>query len=119
MPPPQMTTSAVSILMQAPELEDDLERGQRADVPGVERRRELDQVEADERRLLADRVQDLERLPRGQAPRRRDLGAGREGRIQRVDVERHVDLAAMDRGAELLERRVGIGDQVADRKSVV
>src|ERR1700752_2151638 len=113
MPPPQMTTSAVSILGQAPDLEDDLERGQRADVPGVEWRRELHQVEADQGRLLGDRVQDLERLARRQAPRRRDLGAWRERRVERVDVERHVDLAVLYRRSELLESRVRIGEEVA------
>src|SRR5436305_1886093 len=41
-------------------------------------------------------MQDLERLARRQASGRRDLGAGREGRIAHVDVERHVDLAVLD-----------------------
>src|SRR5579859_2899751 len=106
MPPPQMTTSAVSILVQAPELEDDLECGQRGDVPAVERRRQLDQVEADEARRRRDRMEHLERLSRGEPSSRRDLGAGREGGVERVDVERHVDIAVPDRGADLLQRRL-------------
>src|SRR5579859_7074218 len=113
MPPPQMTTSAVSILVQAPELEDDLERGQRGDVPTVEGRRQLDQVEADEASLRGDRVEHLERLSRGETYRRRDLGAGREGGVQRVDVERHVDIAVPEGCADLLQRRIRIGGQIA------
>src|SRR5258708_15953539 len=113
MPPPQMTTSAVSILVQAPELEDDLERGQRCDVPAVERRRQLDQVEADEARLSGDRVEHLERLARGEPTGRWNLGAGRKGWVERVDVEGHVDLAVLHRGADLLQRRLRIGDPIA------
>src|SRR5579859_4014809 len=113
MPPPQMTTSAVSILTQAPELEDELERGERADVAVVERRRQLHEVEPDEVRYLGDSVEHLERLAGGEATGGRDLGPGRECRIERIDVERDMHVRACERRRHLLHGSLEIGGELA------
>src|SRR5256885_1234313 len=96
-PPPAMTTSALSTnlvraglafaLHHAPHLEDQLQGGEDGDVPVVERRRYLDDVEADQARTLGRGMQQLEGLPGREPARGRNLGARREGGIEDVDVE--------------------------------
>src|SRR5438309_11661617 len=99
-----MTTSALSTnlvsarlavaLDHAPNLEDQLQRGEGGDVPIVEWRGDLNHIEADDARPLRRAAQQLERLPGRQTARRRYLGARRKGWIQHADVERNVDLLA-------------------------
>src|SRR5438046_5627930 len=79
-------------LHHAPDLEDELQRGEGGDVSVVEWRRNLDDVEADDLRTLGRSPQQLQRLSRGQAPGRGDLGSGCEGGVENVDVERDMDL---------------------------
>src|ERR1700737_3860750 len=105
-PPPAMTTSAVSMAFgqvaegsaggerHAPHLEDELERGEDRDVPVVEWRRNLDHVQSDYLRTIRRGMQKVERFSGRQTARRGNLRPGRESRIERVDVERDVDLAA-------------------------
>src|SRR2546425_9166387 len=97
MPPPQMTTSALSMPEHSPELEDELEGGERRDVPVVERGRHLHDVEADQPRVRGRDPQQVERLPCGQPAGGRNLCSGREGGIESVDVERNVDVLARQR----------------------
>src|ERR1700680_2197450 len=113
MPPPQMTTSAVSKLCQAPELEDELQRRQRGDVAVVEGRRDLDDIQTDERRCRRDRVEDLQRLARRESARRGNLGTRREGGVERVDVERDVHPAAGEPVPDPLQRSRRGGMKVA------
>src|SRR5450759_5976300 len=93
-PPPAITTSALSIPGHSPELEDELQSGEGRDVSIVERRRHLDQIETDRARSCQDRAEQVEGLPRGHAARRRDLGYGSERGVEGVDVERNVQLLA-------------------------
>src|ERR1700730_16430439 len=97
MPPPAMTTSALSMPEHAPELEDQLECGQRRDVLVIERRRHLDDVDADELRARGRDAQEVERLARAEPAAGRDLSPRRERRIERVDVERDVKALAVER----------------------
>src|SRR5438445_10887356 len=86
MPPPTMTTSALSMPEHAPELEDQLERGKRRDVLVIERRRHLDDVDAYELRARGADAQEVEGLARAQPPAGCDLGPRRERRVAPVDV---------------------------------
>src|SRR5579864_3850271 len=85
-PPPTMTTSALST-GEPPHLEDQLERGERRDVRAIERRRHLDHIQADKGRIDGRLAQQLQSLPRRKPAGGRDLGAGRKRRIEDVDVE--------------------------------
>src|SRR5213594_2846048 len=96
-PPPAMTTSAVSMPVEAPELEDQLQRGQDRDVAGVEGRRDLDDVEADELRVLGRDLEQVERLARRQPAGGRDLRSWSVRGVERIDVEGNVDLLAVKR----------------------
>src|ERR1700730_15070704 len=86
-PPPAMTTSALSMPEQAPELEDDLQSGQGRDVSVVERRRHLDHGPPDQLCARRGAAPEVERVPRREPPTGWDLGSGREGRVECVDVE--------------------------------
>src|SRR5262245_14197100 len=104
MPPPAMTTSALSTylgqrrfaraLHHAPDLEDHLQCGEDRDLLLVEGRRNLDDVEPDQLRTLGRAAQQLQRLASGQTARRRNLGPRCECRVKHIDVERDVDLVA-------------------------
>src|SRR5487761_618656 len=102
-PPPAMTTSALSMTFRrvragraapaprhAPHLEDQFQRGERRDVAAVERRRNLDDVETDQRGALGGGRQEIEGLPRRKAARGRNLGPWRKRGIEGVDVKRDV-----------------------------
>src|SRR5438477_9309210 len=99
-PPPTMTTSAVS-KREAPELEDDLQRGEDRDLRGIERWRDLGQVQPDQPASRGESCQQLERLPGGEPCRRRDLRAGRESRVQHIDVEGDVHRPAGEQSRQL------------------
>src|SRR5207302_8277464 len=83
MPPPTMTTSALSTdvrnpglaraLHHSPHLEDELQRRERRDVAVVKRRRDLDDVEPHQVRPCGRAAQQFERLSCGQATGGRDL----------------------------------------------
>src|ERR1700716_36911 len=115
-PPPATTTSALSIAFGAlrgrsvampghpPHLKYQLEGGERRDVPIVEGRRHLDDVETDEGRSGGRGREQVERLPGRKAAWRRDLGAGRESRIQDVDVERDMNFLTCQTIGDLLRR---------------
>src|SRR5471030_2731004 len=77
MPPPAITTSALSIPGHSPELEDELQRSEAGDVPRIERRRHLDHVEANRARAGKDRCEKVESLPRGHPAGRWNLSPGR------------------------------------------
>ena len=66
----------------------------------IEGRRNLDHVGADEIEA-AEAAHELERLARGQAADLRRAGAGREGRVDGVDVEGEVGRAIADDAARL------------------
>src|SRR5258708_18867257 len=106
---PTTTTSALSMPFQsvrarratpaprhAPHLEDQLQRGERRDVAAVERRRNLDDVETDQRRAVGGARQEIEGLSRRKPAGRRDLLPRRERRSESVDVERHLDRPACE-----------------------
>ncbi len=63
------------------------QRGERRDVTAVERRRNLDDVETDQRGALGGGREEIEGLPRRKAARGRNLGPGRKRGIEGVDVE--------------------------------
>src|SRR6266849_2476169 len=96
-PPPAMTTSALSMPVQAPELEDQLQSGKGCDVSIVERRRHLDHVQAHQLRARCGDAQKVESLPGGEPAGRWDLRPGREGGVEGVDVERDVHALAVER----------------------
>src|SRR2546427_11173227 len=104
MPPPTMTTSALSNPGHSPELEDELQSGEGRDVSIVERRRDFDDVEAHGARPRHDRPEELERLPGGHAAGRWNFGSRRESGVGRVDVERNVNLLSPQEGGERLRR---------------
>src|SRR5690348_3980349 len=91
MPPPTMTTSALST-NQTPRLEDELQRGERRDVLVVDGGRDLDYVEADELSTHGRGTEEGKGLPGREALGRGYLGPRRERRIERVDVEGDVHL---------------------------
>src|SRR5262252_299093 len=103
-PPPAMTTSALCTelrklglatrLDHAPHLKDHLEGGEDRDLAAVVRRRDLDDVEADELRSGRRPSKQLQRLPARQPARGRDLGPRRECWVENIDVEGDVDLLA-------------------------
>src|SRR6266567_9443653 len=101
MPPPAITTSAVSMPVQAPHLEDQLQRGERRDVAIVERRRDLNDVEPDQLRFLRRRRQQPQGLPGGPPARGWDLGPRRKRRVENVDVEGDMDLLSLQRFGHL------------------
>src|SRR6267378_4666791 len=120
MPPPAMTTSALSMAFghrlhrpgrfdHPPHLEDQLERGEGRDVPVVERRRNLDDVEPDYARALGRGAQQVECLPGGEATCGWDLGPRREGGVEHVDVERDVNLFACQTVRDLASRPSEVG----------
>src|SRR5712664_4424759 len=83
-----MTTSGRFCELHHPEiLEDKFERGQAGDVPDVERRRDLIDVEPGKPHT-AKLVQEVEQLARGEPAGRGDACAGCDRRIERIDVER-------------------------------
>src|SRR5713226_865792 len=96
-PPPAMTTSALSMPEQAPELEDQLQSRQGCDVSVVVGRRHLYEVQADQLRACRGDAQEVERLPCGEPSRRWDLSSWREGRVEGVDVERNVEALTVER----------------------
>src|SRR2546430_4238898 len=110
-PPPAMTTSALSTelrefrlardLHHPRDLEDQLARGERGDVAGVEGRRNLGHVEADQPRALGGGPQQLQRLAGGQAGARWNLGARGERGVEHVDVEGDMHLLAREPGPDL------------------
>src|SRR5260370_34099674 len=119
MAPTAMTTSAVSMtklgdvgfprdLHHAPHLEDHLERRERGDVPAIERRRHLYDVEPDDTGLGGRAAQQLERLARRESARGRNLRARGKRRVQDVDVERDMDGLACEMLGELLRRPSGV-----------
>src|SRR4029077_2324257 len=97
MPPPAMTTSALSTdlgdlrlprhLHHSPHLKDQLEGGKRGDVLVVDRRRDLDDVESNELRAPRCRLEQCQRLPRRETARGRDLRPRRECGGGHIDVE--------------------------------
>src|SRR6266849_5301136 len=105
MPPPTMTTSALSTfgnllrgsrgLDHPPHLEDQLERSKSRDVSAVEGRGNLDHIESDESRAAGRHPEQIQRLPRGETPGRGDLRPGSERRVECVDVEGDVHLLAV------------------------
>src|ERR1700730_11940832 len=108
MPPPAMTTSALSIPGHSPELEDELQSGEGRDVSIVERWRYLDYVDPDGARASQDDSEQVEHLPRGHAACRWDLRSGRVSRIEHVDVQRNMDLLAGEPIGYRLRRGGGI-----------
>src|SRR5690349_15938376 len=116
MPPPTMTTSALST-NQTPRLEDQLERGERRDVLVVDGGRDLDYVEANDLRALGRGAEQGEGLPGREATGRGNLGPGRERRIERVDVEGDVHLLPGQALGDLAGRsgqvlgQLGAGDE--------
>src|SRR3989442_13632820 len=104
MPPPTMTTSALSNPGHSPELEDELQSGKGRDVSIVERRRDFDDVEAHGARPRHDRPEELERLPGGHAPGRGDLGSGRVRGGEGGDVEGDGDLLSRQAVGDRLRR---------------
>src|SRR5579859_674247 len=121
MPPPAITTSAVSMTLpaqnqrHAPHLEDQLERGKNRDVSIVERRRNLDYVDADYLGMVAGRAKQIKRISGRETCGRGNLGPGREGRVKRVDVERDVNLRAPNSLRNLLRRTCKVMRQVVSR----
>src|ERR1700758_1437371 len=116
MPPPMMTTSALST-NDAPSLEDQLQCGERRDVLVVDGRRDLDDVEADQLRALGGGAQQGEGLPGRETAGRRDLRPRRERRVEDVDVEGDVHLLPgealgdLARRAGQVPRQLGAGDE--------
>src|SRR5713226_1434326 len=96
-PPPAMTTSALSMPEHAPELEDQLQSRQGCDVSVVVRRRHLYEVQADQLRACGRDAQEIERLPSGEPARRRDLSPRRERGVEGVDVERNMEALTVER----------------------
>src|SRR5260370_17710376 len=89
-PPPAMTTSALSMPEHAPKLEDQFQSGKGRDIAVVVWRRDLDHVESHQLRACCGHAQEVDRLPGAQTPGGWDLRAGSEGRVEGVDVERNV-----------------------------
>src|SRR5713101_6079032 len=124
MPPPTMTTSALSTfgnllrgsrgLDHPPHLEDQLERGKSRDVSVVEGRGNLDHVESDESRAARRDPEHVQRLAGGEPSGRWDLGPRSEGRIEHVDVEGDVHLLAVQPLGDLFR---GAGKVVGDVSS--
>src|SRR5260370_178809 len=127
-PPPTTTTSALSMTFHsvrarratpaprhAPHLEDQLQRGERRDVAAVERRRNLDDVETDQRRAVGGARQEIEGLSRRKPAGRRDLRPRRKRRIEGVDVERDVDLLAGQPLADLVSRMLRFASELLAR----
>src|SRR5690242_11842540 len=116
MPPPTMTTSALST-NQTPRLEDQLERGERRDVLAVDGARDLDYVEADELGALGRGAEQGKGLPGREAPGRGDLGPGRERRVEGVDVKGDMHLLRRQALGDLAGRtchvlgQLGAGDE--------
>src|SRR5712692_8694855 len=96
-PPPAMTTSALSMPEHAPELEDQLQSGKGRDVSVIEWRRHLDHIESHQFRARCGHAKKVDGLPSGEPARGWDLGPGCEGGVQGVDVERNVQALAGDR----------------------
>src|SRR5260370_1935004 len=106
-PPPAMTTSALSMTFRdmgagggapaprhTPNLEDQLQGSEGRDAAVVERRRDLDEVEPDQGGAPCGARQEIESLPRRQPAGRRDLRPRGKRGIESVDVERNVDFLA-------------------------
>src|ERR1700751_3511920 len=115
LPPPAMTTSALST-DEPPDLEDQLERRERRDVRVVERRRNLDYVEPDKSRIGGRPAQKLQRLPRREAARGGDLRARRECRVEDVDVEGDMHLRAFQPLGDLARGSVEITRDLGRRQ---
>src|SRR5260370_6228581 len=96
-PPPAMTTSALSMPEHAPKLEDQFQSGKGGDIAVVVWRRDLDHVESHQLRACCGTAQEVDRLPGAQTPGGWDLRAGSEGRVEGVDVERNVQALAGER----------------------
>ena len=85
-------------------LEHDAVREQRGDVGGVVRRRDLDDVDADDRKLEADAPHGVEQLARRQPTGLGRTGPRRHARVHDVDVDREEDPHAVcRRGRDLIE----------------
>ena len=87
-----------------------MRRGERGDLGVVERRRDLDEVHADEVEP-AEPAHQLQRLPAREPARHRRAGARREGRVEPVDVEGEIDrrVARPRRGSPRAPRRCRCG----------
>src|SRR5260370_14238375 len=96
-PPPAMTTSALSMPEHAPELEDQLQSRKGRDVAVVEWRRHFDNVQSHQFCARRGDAKKVDCLPSGEPARRWDFRTGREGRVEGVDVERNVQALAGDR----------------------
>src|SRR5216684_874524 len=77
-PPPAMTTSALSMPEHAPELEDQLQSGKGRDVSVIEWRRHLDHIESHQFRARCGHAKKVDGLPSGEPARGWDLGPGCE-----------------------------------------
>jgi len=87
---------------------DDGRGGDRRDVGMIIGRRDLDHIHATDIEI-ADRPEDAQRLIRREAARNRRAGAGREGGIERVDVEGEIGRALPDPLADA-PRRAGYAE---------
>src|SRR5260370_27032905 len=96
-PPPAMTTSALSMPEHAPKLEDQFQSGKGRDIAVVVWRRDLNHVESHQLRACCGHSQEVDRLPGAQTPGGWDLRARSEGRVEGVDVERNVQALACER----------------------
>src|SRR6266851_2231294 len=103
-PPPAMTTSALSMPEHAPELKDHLQSGKCRDVSVVVWRRHLDDVQAHQLRVGCGDAEKVDRLPCGEPAGRWDLGPRRESGVEGIDVERNVDALAGEGGDDHARR---------------
>src|SRR5260370_14969402 len=95
-PPPAMTTSALSMPEQSPVLEDHLQSREGRDVAVVERRRHLHDVQPNQLRAGGGYAQEVERLAGGEPARRGDLSPRRESGVEDVDVEGNMETLAIE-----------------------
>src|SRR6266852_8956997 len=99
-----MTTSGRFSELHHPEvLEDKFERRQGGDVPDVERWRDFVDVEPGEAHA-AKLAQEVEQLARGEPTCGGDAGAGRDRRIERVDIERDMQRVTANARADLVRQ---------------
>ena len=86
---------AASDCQQADDVVGDGRRGNGGNLGDIVRRRDLDDIGADEVES-GQSAHDAERLRRGQTACHRRAGARSEGRVEAIDIEGQIDLAGAD-----------------------